>query len=90
MQDHDTALAVLTEHWNTWITEADFQAIAAAGFVVNLAFAVISYVDLLFAVSITFVYQSVTGHSKLVQESLTFKGNCPTCRMLLLGLGTLV
>jgi aryl-phospho-beta-D-glucosidase BglC (GH1 family) len=30
-QDYDTALATLQEHWNTWITEADFEAIAAAG-----------------------------------------------------------
>ncbi|KAG6813230.1 hypothetical protein H0H92_013117 [Tricholoma furcatifolium] len=30
-QDHATALAVLQNHWNTWITESDFQAIAAAG-----------------------------------------------------------
>ncbi|TFK41849.1 glycoside hydrolase family 5 protein [Crucibulum laeve] len=30
-QDHTTALATLTAHWNTWITEADFAAIAAAG-----------------------------------------------------------
>ncbi|KAG6817925.1 hypothetical protein H0H87_012393 [Tephrocybe sp. NHM501043] len=30
-QDHNTALPVLQNHWNTWITEADFQAIAAAG-----------------------------------------------------------
>jgi glucan 1,3-beta-glucosidase len=31
-QDYDTALATLQEHWNTWITEADFEAIAAAGY----------------------------------------------------------
>jgi aryl-phospho-beta-D-glucosidase BglC (GH1 family) len=31
LQDRSVALAKLTEHWNTWITEADFQAIAAAG-----------------------------------------------------------
>ncbi|KAG6910487.1 hypothetical protein DXG01_009906 [Tephrocybe rancida] len=30
-QDHGKALGVLQNHWNTWITEADFQAIAAAG-----------------------------------------------------------
>ena len=30
-QDYDTALGVLQNHWNTWITEADFAAIAAAG-----------------------------------------------------------
>ncbi|KAG6907273.1 hypothetical protein DXG01_009647 [Tephrocybe rancida] len=30
-QDTDEALGVLQNHWNTWITEADFQAIAAAG-----------------------------------------------------------
>ncbi|KAG6865771.1 hypothetical protein C0991_011968 [Blastosporella zonata] len=30
-QNHATALGVLQNHWNTWITEADFQAIAAAG-----------------------------------------------------------
>ncbi|KAF9567813.1 exo-1,3-beta-glucanase [Agrocybe pediades] len=30
-QNHATALPVLQNHWNTWITEADFAAIAAAG-----------------------------------------------------------
>ncbi|KIM47526.1 glycoside hydrolase family 5 protein [Hebeloma cylindrosporum] len=30
-QDRNTALKVLQNHWNTWITEADFAAIAAAG-----------------------------------------------------------
>ncbi|CAK5269394.1 unnamed protein product [Mycena citricolor] len=31
MQDPKTALTTLTKHWETWITEADFIAIAAAG-----------------------------------------------------------
>ncbi|KII89968.1 glycoside hydrolase family 5 protein [Plicaturopsis crispa FD-325 SS-3] len=31
MQDTNTALGVLTNHWDTWITEDDFDAIAAAG-----------------------------------------------------------
>jgi len=31
LQDRTTALNVLTNHWNTWITESDFAAIAAAG-----------------------------------------------------------
>ncbi|KAI9570306.1 glycoside hydrolase family 5 protein [Boletus coccyginus] len=30
-QDYNTALSVLQNHWNTWITESDFSAIAAAG-----------------------------------------------------------
>lgn len=30
-QDKNTAQLTLQEHWNTWITEGDFQAIAAAG-----------------------------------------------------------
>lgn len=30
-QDKATATTVLTNHWNTWITESDFQQIAAAG-----------------------------------------------------------
>ncbi|KIJ66234.1 glycoside hydrolase family 5 protein [Hydnomerulius pinastri MD-312] len=30
-QDHSTALGVLQNHWDTWITQSDFQAIAAAG-----------------------------------------------------------
>ncbi|KAG1754937.1 glycoside hydrolase family 5 protein [Suillus paluster] len=30
-QDYDTAKAVLQDHWNSWITESDFEAIAAAG-----------------------------------------------------------
>ncbi|KAI0050559.1 glycoside hydrolase family 5 protein [Auriscalpium vulgare] len=31
LQSRSTALAKLQNHWNTWITEADFAAIAAAG-----------------------------------------------------------
>ncbi|KAG2368843.1 glycoside hydrolase family 5 protein [Suillus spraguei] len=30
-QDHNTAQTALQNHWNTWITESDFKAIAAAG-----------------------------------------------------------
>ncbi|KAF8910118.1 exo-1-3-beta-glucanase [Gymnopilus junonius] len=30
-QDHSKALVTLQHHWNTWITESDFAAIAAAG-----------------------------------------------------------
>ncbi|KDQ63245.1 glycoside hydrolase family 5 protein [Jaapia argillacea MUCL 33604] len=30
-QDYNTAYSALVNHWNTWITEADFAAIAAAG-----------------------------------------------------------
>ena len=32
-QNHNTALNTLRNHWNTWITESDFAAIAAAGLV---------------------------------------------------------
>lgn len=31
LQDHNTAQAKLKTHWDTWITESDFAAIAAAG-----------------------------------------------------------
>ncbi|KZT07815.1 glycoside hydrolase family 5 protein [Laetiporus sulphureus 93-53] len=31
LQDHDEALSVLQNHWQTWITEHDFVAIKAAG-----------------------------------------------------------
>jgi aryl-phospho-beta-D-glucosidase BglC (GH1 family) len=31
LQDQKTALNTLQNHWNTWITESDFAAIAAAG-----------------------------------------------------------
>lgn len=31
LQDRTTALSVLEKHWDTWITESDFAAIAAAG-----------------------------------------------------------
>ena len=31
MQDDEDALYVLQQHWDTWITEEDFVAIAAAG-----------------------------------------------------------
>ena len=30
-QDHNTAFNALKNHWDTWITESDFAAIAAAG-----------------------------------------------------------
>ncbi|KAK2461435.1 hypothetical protein APHAL10511_005898 [Amanita phalloides] len=30
-QNRETAINTLTNHWNTWITESDFAAIAAAG-----------------------------------------------------------
>ena len=29
--DNDVALAMLKQHWETWITEDDFEDIAAAG-----------------------------------------------------------
>jgi glucan 1,3-beta-glucosidase len=32
-QDRTKATATLKAHWNTWITEADFAAIAAAGYI---------------------------------------------------------
>ena len=32
-QDHSVASSVLEAHWKTWITEADFAAIAAAGYI---------------------------------------------------------
>lgn len=31
LQDRNTAQQTLKDHWDTWITEADFEAIAAAG-----------------------------------------------------------
>lgn len=31
VSNNNLALSLLQAHWNTWITEADFQAIAAAG-----------------------------------------------------------
>lgn len=37
-QDPNVARAKLTEHWDTWITESDFQAIAAAGCVLPRGF----------------------------------------------------
>jgi aryl-phospho-beta-D-glucosidase BglC (GH1 family) len=33
LQDRNTAQHKLKAHWDTWITEADFAAIAAAGYV---------------------------------------------------------
>lgn len=33
MQDRATAQSVLEAHWDSWITESDFEAIAAAGLV---------------------------------------------------------
>jgi hypothetical protein len=31
MQDYQTALGVLMQHWDTWITEDEFIAMAGAG-----------------------------------------------------------
>lgn len=31
LQDNETALAALTQHWETWYTEQDFKDMAAAG-----------------------------------------------------------
>lgn len=31
LQNQNTALSTLRNHWDTWITESDFAAIAAAG-----------------------------------------------------------
>lgn len=31
MQDYNTALGVLTNHWQSWITEADFITMQNAG-----------------------------------------------------------
>jgi glucan 1,3-beta-glucosidase len=31
MQEYQAALNVLVQHWDTWLTEEDFIAIAAAG-----------------------------------------------------------
>ena len=33
-QNPSVALAILNQHWSTWITESDFAAIATAGYVV--------------------------------------------------------
>jgi len=33
LQDRTTAQQKLKAHWDTWVTEADFAAIAAAGYV---------------------------------------------------------
>ena len=33
MQDQNTAQQKLNAHWDTWVTEADFAAIAVAGYV---------------------------------------------------------
>lgn len=37
LQNPTVAQAMLVDHWNTFITEADFQAIAAAGCAVFVA-----------------------------------------------------
>lgn len=33
LQERDVARAKLVKHWDTWITEADFQSIAEAGYI---------------------------------------------------------
>lgn len=39
-QTSSSAKAALKQHWDTWITEADFTAIAAAGSVVIMTFSI--------------------------------------------------
>ncbi|KAE9390726.1 glycoside hydrolase family 5 protein [Gymnopus androsaceus JB14] len=68
-QDHDTALSVLQNHWNTWITEADFQAIAAAG--LNHVRLPIGY----WAFDVSGGEPFIQGQLPYLQNAITWAGN---------------
>lgn len=73
-QSHDKALNTLKHHWDTWITESDFEAIAAAGCVFSLL--EMGYNELIvYADLIMYDSQLDTGHLTCPVESLLFKAN---------------
>ncbi|KAF9070831.1 exo-beta-1,3-glucanase [Rhodocollybia butyracea] len=68
-QNHNTALAVLQNHWNTWITESDFQAIAAAG---------LNHVRLpigFWAFDVSGGEPYIQGQLPFLQKAITWAGN---------------
>ncbi|KAG2156585.1 glycoside hydrolase family 5 protein [Suillus bovinus] len=68
-QDYNTALAVLQNHWNSWITEDDFEAIAAAG--LNHVRLPVGYWA--FAVGAGEPY--ITGQLEYVDKAITWASN---------------
>nr|GAT57439.1 glycoside hydrolase family 5 protein [Mycena chlorophos] len=69
LQSHSTALSVLTNHWNTWITESDFEAIAAAG--LNHVRLPIGY----WAFEVGPGEPYITGQLPYLQKAITWAGN---------------
>jgi len=69
LQSHSTALSTLTQHWNTWITESDFAAIAAAG--LNHVRIPIGY----WAFEVGPGEPYITGQLPYLQKAVTWAGN---------------
>lgn len=71
-QNYNTALNTLQNHWNTWITEADFIAIAAAGYMRFISRVTQSLQS---TGSIMCGCPSGTGHLTSVEENHLSKAN---------------
>ncbi|KAI0094429.1 exo-beta-1,3-glucanase [Irpex rosettiformis] len=69
LQDRNTALNTLTQHWNTWITESDLAAIAAAG--LNHVRIPIGY----WAFEVGPGEPYITGQLPYLQKAVTWAGN---------------
>ncbi|KAI0695614.1 exo-beta-1,3-glucanase [Cytidiella melzeri] len=69
LQDRNTALNALTQHWNTWITESDLAAIAAAG--LNHVRIPIGY----WAFEVGPGEPYITGQLPYLQKAVTWAGN---------------
>ncbi|KAF5313187.1 hypothetical protein D9619_002623 [Psilocybe cf. subviscida] len=68
-QSKSTALATLQNHWNTWITESDFSAIAAAG--LNHVRLPIGY----WAFDVSAGEPYIQGQLPYLQKAVTWAGN---------------
>ncbi|KAF7799222.1 hypothetical protein EIP86_010454 [Pleurotus ostreatoroseus] len=69
LQNRNTALNTLTQHWNTWITESDFAAIAAAG--LNHVRIPIGY----WAFEVGPGEPYISGQLPYLQQAVTWAGN---------------
>ncbi|KAF8716095.1 hypothetical protein AX14_012427 [Amanita brunnescens Koide BX004] len=68
--DRSTALNTLTNHWNTWITASDFEAIAAAG--LNHVRLPIGY----WAFDVSAGEPYIQGQLPYLEKAVTWAGNC--------------
>lgn len=69
MQSKTTATSALKQHWNTWITESDFKAIAAAG--LNHVRVPIGY----WAFEVGPGEPYISGQLPYLQKAITWAGN---------------